>query len=168
MQDINAKTFWNAVGQRAMGVSIVTATGASGAAGFLGLSTAHVCADPPLMLVSIDKKTSALQPVLESRHYAINYLAHDQQALADIFGGKSELKGAERFGTASWGKLTSGAPVLHDAAGVIDCVLEEAIERFGVMICIGRVVDFATSSRAPLIFLRGRYLAAPAESEQPR
>jgi flavin reductase (DIM6/NTAB) family NADH-FMN oxidoreductase RutF len=168
MQDINAKTFWNAVGQRAMGVSIVTATGAGGPAGFLGLSTAHVCADPPLMLVSIDKKTSALQPVLESRHYAINYLAHDQQALADIFGGKSALKGAERFGTASWGKLTSGAPVLHDAAGVIDCVLEEAIERFGVMICIGRVVDFATSSRAPLIFLRGRYLAALPEAEQPR
>jgi flavin reductase (DIM6/NTAB) family NADH-FMN oxidoreductase RutF len=160
MQEMNAKNFWNAVGQRAMGVSIVTATGTGGPAGFLGLSTAHVCADPPLMLVSIDKKTSALQPVLESRHYAINYLAQDQQGLADIFSGKSELKGAERFSTASWSKLTSGAPALQDAAGVIDCVLEEPIERFGVVICVGRVVDFATSDRAPLIFFRGKYLAA--------
>ena len=74
MKEIDAKAFWGAVGQRAMGVSVVTASGADGPAGFLGLSTAHVCADPPMMLVSIDKRTSALQAVLESRHFAINYL----------------------------------------------------------------------------------------------
>jgi len=168
MKTIDAKAFWGAVGQRALGVSVVTATGTGGPAGFLGLSSAHVCADPPLMLVSIDKKTSALQPVLESRHYAINYLAQDQQPIADIFGGRSELKGADRFSTATWGKLSSGAPVLQDAAGVIDCVLEEAIERFGVVIALGRVVDFSTSGRAPLIFLRGQYFAGPAKADAPR
>jgi len=160
MKDMNPKAFWGAVGQRAMGVSVVTATGSGGPAGFLGLSTAHVCADPPMMVVSIDKKTSALQQVLESRHYAINYLAQDQQAIADMFGGRGDLKGADRFTTAAWGKLASGAPVLENAAGVIDCVLEEAIERFGVMICLGRSVDFATSTREPLVFLRGQYLPA--------
>jgi len=133
MKEMNPKAFWGAVGQRAMGVSVVTATGSGGPAGFLGLSTAHVCADPPTMVVSIDKKTSALQQVLESRHYAINYLAQDQQAIADMFGGRGDLKGADRFTTAAWGKLSSGAPVLENAAGVIDCVLEEAIERFGVI-----------------------------------
>jgi len=165
MKTIDAKSFWSAVGQRALGVSVVTAAGAGGPAGFLGLSSAHVCADPPLMLVSIDKKTSALQPVLESRHYAINYLAHDQQAIADIFGGRSALKGVERFGTAAWGRLSTGAPVLADAAGAIDCVLEEAIERFGVVIALGRVVDFSTSTRPPLVFLRGRYFSPPATTE---
>ena len=167
MKDIDAKAFWGAVGQRAMGVSVVTATGAEGRAGFLGLSTAHVCADPPLMLVSIDKRTSALAAVLASRHYAINYLSHDQQAIADIFGGKSPLKGEDRFGTGAWGTLSSGAPVLQNAAGAIDCVLEEAIERFGVVIALGRVVDFSTSSREPLVFLRGQYVTASPET-QPR
>jgi flavin reductase (DIM6/NTAB) family NADH-FMN oxidoreductase RutF len=159
MNTIDAKTFWSAVGQRAMGVSVVTALGADGPAGFLGLSTAHVCADPPMMLVSIDKKTSALQTVLASRHYAINYLASGQQAIADAFGGKTVLKGAERFKDAAWGTLSSGAPVLQDAAGAIDCVLEEAIERFGVVIALGRVVDFSASTREPLVFLRGKYVA---------
>jgi flavin reductase (DIM6/NTAB) family NADH-FMN oxidoreductase RutF len=158
MKPIDVKTFWNAVGQRAMGVSVVTARGPDGPAGFLGLSTAHVCADPPTMLVSIDKKTSALSAVLASRHFAINYLARDQQAIADMFGGKSSLKGAERFGTAAWGALSSGAPVLQDAAGAIDCALEETIERFGVVIALGRVVDFAAGTREPLIFFRGKYL----------
>jgi flavin reductase (DIM6/NTAB) family NADH-FMN oxidoreductase RutF len=168
MTDISAKTFWNAVGQRAMGVSVVTARGSDGPAGFLGLSTAHVCADPPTMLVSIDKRTSALQAVLHSRHFAINYLAHDQQAIADMFGGKSELKGPDRFTTATWESLSSGAPVLRDAAGAIDCMLEEGIERFGVVIAIGRVVDFTTSTRPPLIFLRGQYVSTPATEDASR
>jgi flavin reductase (DIM6/NTAB) family NADH-FMN oxidoreductase RutF len=168
MTEINPKTFWNAVGQRAMGVSVVTARGSDGPAGFLGLSTAHVCADPPTMLVSIDMRTSALQAVQQSRHFAINYLAHDQQAIADIFGGKSELKGADRFSTAAWDTLSSGAPVLRDAAGVIDCTLEEGIERFGVVIAIGRVVDFATSTRPPLVFFRGRYISTSPAEDTPR
>ena len=168
MKEIDAKAFWGAVGQRAMGVSVVTASGADGPAGFLGLSTAHVCADPPMMLVSIDKRTSALQAVLESRHFAINYLARDQQELADIFGGKSALKGADRFSTAVWGKLSSGAPVLQDAAGTIDCILEEAIERFGVVIAIGRVVDFSASTSDPLIFFRGRYVSTPPKADAGR
>ncbi len=168
MKEIDAKGFWGAVGQRAMGVSVVTASGADGPAGFLGLSTAHVCADPPTMLVSIDKRTSALAAVLGSRHFAINYLAHGQQEIAEIFGGKSSLKGADRFGTGSWGVLSSGAPVLQDAAGAIDCVLEEGIERFGVVIAIGRVVDFSVSTRDPLIFFRGRYISTPPKEDATR
>ena len=138
---------------------MVTATGADGPAGFLGLSTAHVCADPPTMLVSIDKRTSALAAVLEAQAFAINYLAHDQQAIADVFGGKGEAKGAARFADGSWTKLTTGAPVLAQAAGAIDCVLEETIERAGVVIALGRVVDFARSDRAPLVMLRGKYVS---------
>jgi flavin reductase (DIM6/NTAB) family NADH-FMN oxidoreductase RutF len=61
---IDAKTFWRTLGERAIGATIVTAHGADGPAGFLGLSATHVCADPPSMLVSIDRKTSALAAVL--------------------------------------------------------------------------------------------------------
>jgi flavin reductase (DIM6/NTAB) family NADH-FMN oxidoreductase RutF len=168
MKEIDAKSFWGAVGQRAMGVSVVTASGADGPAGFLGLSTAHVCADPPLMLVSIDKRTSALQAVLGSRHFAINYLASDQQEIAEIFGGKSDLKGADRFSVGVWEALSSGAPVLRDSAGAIDCVLEEAIERFGVVIAIGRVVDFSAGTRDPLVFFRGKYISASPKEDAAR
>lgn len=158
---IDQKAFWGAVGQRVLGVSIVTAAGADGPAGFLGLSSAHVCAEPPTMLVSIDKRTSALQAVLQGRHFAINYLARDQQAIADAFGGRTEAKGADRFASGSWGKLTTGAPILTDGLGAIDCTLEETIERHGIMITLGRVVDFATSTREPLVFLRGKYVTIP-------
>jgi flavin reductase (DIM6/NTAB) family NADH-FMN oxidoreductase RutF len=156
---IDAKSFWRAIGQRAIGSTIVTARSAEGPAGFLGLSATHLCAEPPLMLVSIDKRTSALPAVLAAGHFAVNFLGRDASAIADMFGGKGALKGAARFETGSWGTLTTGAPVLLDAIGAIDCKLEETIERHGVCIAIGRVVDVLNgSSGHPLIHFRGGFL----------
>ncbi len=156
---IDAKRFWHAVGQRAIGSTVVTARCAQGPAGFLGLSATHVCADPPLMLVSIDKRTSALSTILAARHFAINFLPRGAGAIADDFGGKSEKKGADRFEAGHWGQLTTGAPVLLSAVGAIDCTLEETIERAGTCIVIGRVVDVLDGAdNEPLIHFRGGYL----------
>jgi len=156
---IDIRTFWRAIGQRATGSTVVTARSAEGPAGFLGLSATHLSADPPLMMVSIDKRTSALATILAARHFAINYLPKDGAEIADAFGGKGPLKGADRFSIGQWGKLTTGAPVLQTAIGAIDCTLEEAIERAGACIAIGRVVDFLEGSGAtPLVHFRGGYL----------
>jgi flavin reductase (DIM6/NTAB) family NADH-FMN oxidoreductase RutF len=156
---IDAKAFWRALGERAVGATIVTAQGVDGPAGFLGLSATHICADPPSMLVSIDNKTSALGAVLHGRHFAINYLGTAARAVADMFAGKSAIKGADRFEPGRWGTLTSGAPVFNDAIGVLDCVLDKTIEHAATTIAIGRVVDLvARGSGDPLIFFRGSFL----------
>jgi flavin reductase (DIM6/NTAB) family NADH-FMN oxidoreductase RutF len=156
---IDQRAFWRAISQRATGSTVVTARGADGPAGFLGLSATHLSADPPLMMVSIDKRTSALATILAARHFAINYLPRSAVAIADMFGGKGERKGADRFEAGNWGTLATGAPVLEDAIGAIDCTLEEVIERGGVAIAIGRVVDVKEGTGSdPLIHFRGGYL----------
>jgi len=50
-----------------------------------------------MMMVSIDKRTSALSAVINARHFAINYLPRGHEAIAETFGGKGTLKGAARF-----------------------------------------------------------------------
>jgi flavin reductase (DIM6/NTAB) family NADH-FMN oxidoreductase RutF len=156
---IDAKTFWRALGQRAIGSTIVTARSAEGPAGFLGLSASHISADPPLMLASIDKRTSALQTVLAARHFAVNFLPSEASEIADLFGGKGTLKGADRFSIGSWQTLTTGAPVLATALGAMDCVLEDTIERGGICVVIGRVVDVLVANDGnPLIHFRGGYM----------
>lgn len=155
---IDAKTFWRALGMRAIGVSVVTAQGADGPAGFLALSATHVTADPPSMLVSIDDRTHALQAVLQSRHFAINYLPAGEQALADSFGGRGPLKGNDRFEPGRWQTLMTGAPVFSDAIGAIDCTLEETFRFHNTTIAIGRVAAFHLSERSDaLLFYRGQY-----------
>jgi flavin reductase (DIM6/NTAB) family NADH-FMN oxidoreductase RutF len=156
---VDAKRFWRAVGQRAIGSTVVTARSAQGPAGFLGLSATHVSADPPLMLVAVDKRTAALATILAARHFAINFLPRNAGAMVDDFAGKSHKKGADRFEAGRWGQLTTGAPVLLGAVGAIDCMLEETIERAGTCIVIGRVVNVLNGpGNDPLIHFRGAYL----------
>lgn len=111
-----------------------------------------------MMMVSIDKRTSALAAVIGARHFAINYLPRGSESIAETFGGKGTLKGPARFAPEQWTALTTGAPIFTEAVGALDCVLEEAIERHGVLIAIGRLVDFMSNpDREPMISFRGGY-----------
>lgn len=157
MADIDVRTFWQTLGERPIGATIVTAQGEAGPAGFLGLSASHITADPPTMLVSVGRKTSALRDILASRHFAVSFLAEGAEALVESFGGRTEEKGASRFDPAKWTALETGAPVYRDALGAMDCRLEDTLERGDVVIVIGRVV--AASARgegAPLVLFRGK------------
>ena len=155
---IDAKSFWRTLGERAIGVTIVTARGANGPAGFLGLSASHVCADPPTMLVSIDERTAALSAVLESRHFAVNFLPATARDVVESFVGKMALRGADRFEAGRWSTLATGAPIFTDALGAFDCALEDTYRRGTITIAIGRVVDLmARGEGDPLLFFRGQY-----------
>ena len=154
---IDARTFWRTLGERATGMTIVTAQGQDGPAGFLGLSAAHITADPATMLVSIDRKTSALAAVRASRHFAVSYLPATASRVADAFGGKSGLTGAERFTAGEWTTLTTGAPVFAAALGAFDCQVDDIIERGEISIVIGTAVAaLATGFGEPLILFRGK------------
>jgi flavin reductase (DIM6/NTAB) family NADH-FMN oxidoreductase RutF len=154
--DIDVKTFWRVLSQRATGMTVVTGRSDDGPVGFLGLSAAHVTANPPTMLVSIDQKTSALTGILSHRCFAINYLPANADVLANEFSGKGALTGAGRFVEGEWGTLSSGAPILKSALGAFDCLVEDVIDRDAVSIVIGRVVAVATNNGEPLIFFRGK------------
>ena len=157
---VDVKSFWTTLGERVIGMTVVTASGDHGPAGFLGLSAAHVSADPPTMLVSIDRKTSALAAVLSAQHFAVNFLDADAAHVADAFSGKAGLSGAERFAPGEWTTLVTGAPVYEQALGVFDCRVEKVIEHGATSIVIGAVV--ATQARRsgdPLVFFRGKTAA---------
>lgn len=154
---IDTKAFWTALGQRATGMTVVTADSDDGPAGFLGLSAAHVTASPPTMLVSVDHKTSALAGIISRGHFAVNFLPANAASVSDAFGGRTGLSGAARFVPGEWRVLSTGAPVFCDALGVFDCTVDEILQRGDVSIIIGKVV--AVASRAdgdPLIFFRGK------------
>jgi flavin reductase (DIM6/NTAB) family NADH-FMN oxidoreductase RutF len=110
------------------------------------------------MLVSVDESTSALRSLLESSSFAVNYLPASARDVADRFGFTSPFKGADRFEPSRWGVLTTGSPVLNEALGVFDCVLDTTVRSGRTTIVIGRVVDFSTKSVGePLVYFRGQY-----------
>lgn len=156
---MDPRAFWQAIGCRAVGAAVVTARDESGPAGFLALSATHLSADPPRLMVSIDAKTSALGTIRAARHFAINYLSTEQEEMTRIFGGRTELQGADRFSKGTWTTLSTGAPVLADAVGALDCVLEETIDR-GAIIAIGLLVAHSGSQKLrPLVSFGGGFVA---------
>ncbi|WP_137045362.1 flavin reductase family protein [Pseudolabrys sp. FHR47] len=154
---IDMKTFWTTLGQRATGMTIVTADSDEGPTGFLGLSASHVTADPATMLVSVDRKTSALAGIVSRKHFAINFLPADAGKVADAFGGKAGLSGAARFTDGEWTTLVTGAPVYKQALGVFDCTVADIVERGNISIIIGTVAGATSRSDGePLIYFRGK------------
>jgi flavin reductase (DIM6/NTAB) family NADH-FMN oxidoreductase RutF len=111
-----------------------------------------------MMMVSIGLTTSALGAVRQGNHFAINYVPKGSDALVKEFGGGGTLKGADRFLPGAWATLKSGAPTLVDSVGVIDCQLDELIERHGAVIALGRVVAYTASTLEPMISFRGGYV----------
>jgi flavin reductase (DIM6/NTAB) family NADH-FMN oxidoreductase RutF len=133
---IDAAGFWKLLAVRPVAVPVVAARDGDGPAGLLALSATHVSAAPPTMLVAIAKDTSALKAVTASSAFAISYLPEGAAEIADIFGGRRGLSGADRFAHGQWTSLV-----------------------------VGRIVESGLDMRnRPLIFASGRYAALRTET----
>lgn len=152
---VGTKEFWGALGQRAIGVTIVAAAGSEGPVGFLGLSATHVSAEPPTMMVSISPNTSALEAVRSSGAFSVNFVSHDDLTTAEAFLPGSNFTGSERFSMSAWGALESGAPVLGRALGALDCRVMEELKVAGAHIFFGEVVATSVADGGPLIWRKG-------------
>ncbi|TCR60808.1 flavin reductase family protein [Bosea sp. BK604] len=154
-EELSPGQFWQVLGRRATGMTIVTTRHDDAVFGFVGLSATHVTAQPPTLLVSLDRGTTALGPITQSGAFAVNYLANDQRQVAEGFLARGTPM-AERFSRGNWDRLETGAPVLQDALGAFDCRVEEMIERPTAVIVIGRVVGWSLGhDRSPLVFHKG-------------
>ncbi len=141
------------------GAVTVVATGPAGAR--FGLTATAVCSlsdDPPTLLVCVNRLTSAHDVIQSRRHFSINLLAADQEAVAARFAGRAGLKGEARFAGAGWSTLATGAPILVDALAAFDCEIAQEHLFPTHTIFIGQVVATAARDAVdPLLYLRGRF-----------
>ncbi|WP_085025916.1 flavin reductase family protein [Ensifer aridi] len=139
------------------GVSIVTAGEGETRTGATVTSATALSIEPPRMFVSLNRSSSTWPVVERYGHFCINVVRQDHETLANQFAGRGGLTGPERYRGAAWTRLLSGAPVLEDAAAVIDCEVEEAIIRYSHSIVIGRVIGIRIGNGGSLIYRDGRY-----------
>ena len=121
------------------GVTIVTIKSpASDAVHGLTVSAfASISPDPPLILVSIDHRASAYS-LLESAGttFAVNILGQDQMELSNRFAW---LKDEDRFADGDWDTALTGAPILKDSLGWLDCSIYSRFAAGSHTIYIGEV-----------------------------
>jgi flavin reductase (DIM6/NTAB) family NADH-FMN oxidoreductase RutF len=141
------------------GVSVITAGQGEHKTG-LTVTTAHsLSADPPLMIISVNRNSSSYPVIRENGHFCVNILSASQQRVAERFSGFGGIKGAARYDGEDWVPLASGALALEGALANIDCEVEELIERHSHGLFLGRVVKVRVSAGTDpqLIYQHGAY-----------
>jgi flavin reductase len=67
----------------------------------------------------MNRSSSAYVSVTGNNVVCVNVLSAQQEPLSRLFGGKVSV--TERFASAMWSTLETGAPVLPDCAVAFDC-----------------------------------------------
>ena len=155
---VDAAAFRWSMRHLAGAVSVITVGEGDDRTGFTATSVSSLSADPPAIIVSVNRSSSSWPTLARYRSFCVNVLAEGQQSVANRFAGRDGEKGAERYDGAAWRTLATGAQALSDALTSIDCELEEAIERHSHAILIGRVRAVVTRSEVqPLLYWHGAY-----------
>ena len=156
-EPVSAAAFVEAMRGAVTGVSIVTTDGAAGRYGVTVSAFSSVSAEPPMVLVCINRSSPVSAALGRNKCFAVNMLSTLQQSLADTFAGRPGSCPPYDFGAARWNESTTGVPVLAEAVAAFDCVLVATIDAGTHRIFIGRVVCVAASARDPLIYSNRTY-----------
>ncbi|HET9904477.1 MAG TPA: flavin reductase [Xanthobacteraceae bacterium] len=113
--------FREAMARLGAAVNVITTDGRAGRTGFTATAVCSVSDQPPTLLVCLNRKSRGTPLLRENGVFCVNTLAADQEAIADLFAGRTGASGAERFVQGEWMTLATGAPVLRSAAVAFDC-----------------------------------------------
>lgn len=151
---LDPRQFRRALGNFACGVTIVTACDASGRkAGVTANSFNSVSLDPPLILWSLDKRSSAWEIFQQASHFAVNILASNQIELSNHFARPQE----DKFASVDHLTGLGGAPLFPGCAGNFQCSHYQHIDAGDHWLVIGRVEHFEDFSQPPLVYHQGGY-----------
>jgi flavin reductase (DIM6/NTAB) family NADH-FMN oxidoreductase RutF len=140
LKAVTGEAFRDCIARVPSGVNIITTDGKAGRSGFTATAVASVSDDPPTVLVCLNRKSSQNLTIKENGVFAVNLVPANARELADVFAGRTGLKGAERFSHGHWQTLATGAPALVDSIMTLDCTLLEAKEVGTHTVFFGTVV----------------------------
>jgi flavin reductase (DIM6/NTAB) family NADH-FMN oxidoreductase RutF len=151
----------NAMGRFATGVCVVTTATADGrAAGLTVNSFSSVSLDPPLVAWCLGRHAPSMAAFAAADCFAVHVLSADQQHIAQHFARPSDNKFAAVEDQLAVGH--GNVPVLTEALARFECRKFAMTDCGDHVMMIGQVERFGYSSRPPLLFHAGRFIA-PAE-----
>lgn len=137
---VTAQAFRNALALLPGAITVVTTDGPAGRAGFTASAVCSVSDEPPTVLVCMRSKSSTNPRFRKNAVLGINVLTPAQQSLSAAFAN-SAIGQEERFALGRWDRLSSGAPMLHDALINLDCTVVDTHVIGTHDVCICRVLD---------------------------
>ena len=156
---VSIPDFIEAMGGASTQVTVVSTNGAAGRFGVTVSAFASVSAEPPLVLVCVNRNSPTVDAIRENGCFCVNVLATEQSTVSDCFAGRPATGAPYDFNCADWSLGQTGSPMLHGATSNFDCFIESSHNAGTHCIFVGRVVQTATTQAPPLAFSRRTYQA---------
>lgn len=149
------RAYRDTIGRFATGVTVVTWDDGQHVRGMTANAVTSVSLDPMLLLVCVDKRTTAHEQLNHSAGFAVNILADDQREVSQAFA----RHGVEDMSGVPYTIGGNGAPRIDNVLAWLECEVSERLDGGDHTIFLGRVVDLsiARPDASPLLFYAGRY-----------
>nr|ART37769.1 F265 [uncultured bacterium]ART40807.1 L387 [uncultured bacterium] len=155
MPPLAPSAFRDALGHFATGITVMTTLDdEEGCYGVTATSFSSLSLDPPLVQWSLRNAAYSLPIFQRSKHFSVNILAADQEAISRRFA----TRGVDRFANLEVEQGLAEMPLIGGAAAWIECALETTLPGGDHTILVGRVLRARTFSKPPLLHWRGDYL----------
>ncbi|HZW47126.1 MAG TPA: flavin reductase family protein, partial [Microvirga sp.] len=114
--------------------------------------------DPASLLVCVNTAARSAQALLANGVFCVNVLNASDRDLADVFAGRTDLQGPDRFSKGEWDKLVTGAPALATSLVSFDCRLSDARVVATHHVIIGEILTIRLGEIRPaLVYQRRLY-----------
>ena len=152
---ISTAQFRSVMKRFAATVNVITSSDGTSMNGMTATAVCSVSADPPSVLIIVNRGNRSHPTIRASQAFAINILSVDQEGLATHFASKAD----EPFGSIDHRLGETGCPLLDNADAYLECRVMAEVESGSHTIFVGEVVASEVSNREPLLYHAGRYRA---------
>lgn len=157
---VDVASFKKGMRQLAAAVTVVTSGDGQGERiGFTATAVCSVSAEPPQLLVCVNRKGLSHGRITQWGVFCVNVLSSAQQQIARRFGSTQVGSGEDRFDAGDWDTLYTGAPILKGCPVSFDCTVAQYVEAGTHGIFIGTINAVSViAGLEPLAFVDGQYL----------
>ena len=153
MKKINSSNFKKAMSNFATGVTIISINYKNTFIGKTVNSFSSLSLNPPLILFSLDKKSTSINKFKISKNIGISFLSNKQKELSIYFSKKNSLWGNTKF------FLTKNKiPLIERSVINLNCVSIKKVPSGDHIIFICKVNEiFSSKKLKPLIYVNNKY-----------
>ena len=153
---VDVEQFKTGMRSLAGAVNIITTLHASHRYGMTATAVCSATADPPTVLVCVNKLAATHNALAKSKVFCVNVLRFEDWELSTIFSGAQT--GETRFKNGNWTRLATGSPVLLDALVSFDCRVVRQLAHGTHTIFLGEVDQVLIGKKGrPLLYSEGQY-----------
>src|SRR5258706_15033870 len=118
--EVDVQQFKTGMRSLAGAVNITTSAQAGHRYGMTATAVCSASADPPTVLVCVNKLATTHGAILKSKVFCANVLRSDDWELSTSFSGAQS--GESRFKAGAWAQRITGPPEVVQALGSVDCL----------------------------------------------